>query len=47
MYGAANRAYRDYHGLANYDGPGGGENYYWFRCETSLVGEERSKLKER
>lgn len=27
----ANKAYKHYLGDANYDGPGKGENYYWFR----------------
>lgn len=31
VFRAANKAYRDYQGVANYDGPGGDKNYYWFR----------------
>ncbi|OAV88694.1 hypothetical protein PTTG_07799 [Puccinia triticina 1-1 BBBD Race 1] len=31
IFEPANKAYRDYLGEGNFDGPGKGENYYWFR----------------
>ncbi|KAG0149487.1 hypothetical protein CROQUDRAFT_39774 [Cronartium quercuum f. sp. fusiforme G11] len=31
IFASANEAYNHYLGSANYDGPGSGENYYWFR----------------
>ncbi|PLW21230.1 hypothetical protein PCANC_05410 [Puccinia coronata f. sp. avenae] len=31
IFEPANKAYRNYLGAGNFDGPGKGENYYWFR----------------